>query len=258
MAGRLEGKVALVTGGGRGIGRATAERFAREGARVVVSDLEAGPAEEAVQAIRQAGGEAVAVVGDVAKRADAQAMVQAAVEAFGRLDIVVNNAGITRDARSVRIKEGEVRMMSEEDWEAVLAVNLKGTWLVSQAAAAAVMIPQRGGRVINTASVAARGNIGQANYSASKAGVIGLTRTLALGSARYNITVNCVAPGAVRTRMTEAIPEKIMDRLLAKIPLGRMADPEEIAGVHTFLASDEAAYITGQVFWVDGGLTIGA
>lgn len=257
MAGRLEGKVALVTGGGRGIGRATAERFAREGARVVVSDLEAGPAEETVQVIRKAGGEAVAVAGDVAKRADAQAMVQAAVESFGRLDIVVNNAGITRDALTVRIKEGEVRMMSEEDWEAVLAVNLKGTWLVSQAAAA-VMIPQQSGRVINTASVAARGNIGQANYSASKAGVIGLTRTLALEWARYNITVNCVAPGAVKTRMTAAIPDKIMARLLERIPLGRMAEPEEIAAVHTFLASDEAAYITGQVFWVDGGLTIGA
>ncbi len=254
---RLREKVALITGAGGGIGRATALRFAQEGAAVVASDMDEAGANETVQLITDGGGKAVAVLGSVAERADAQKMVDAATGQFGRLDILVNNAGITRDALTVRLKDGEVKMMSDEQWEAVLSVNLKGTWLVSQLAAVPMM-KQKYGRIVNTASVGAQGNIGQANYSASKAGVIGLTKTLALEWARFNIAVNCVAPGGVKTRMTAAIPEGVMAHLIERIPLKRLAEPDEIAAVHVFLASDEASYITGQVIWVDGGLTVGA
>ncbi len=254
---RLQDKVALVTGAGNGIGRATAIRFAREGARVVASDMDEAGVNETAQLIAEAGGKALAVTGSVTARADVQKMVDAATGHWGRLDIVINNAGITKDGLTVRVKDGEVKFMSDEQWDAVLAVNLKGTWLVSQAAAVP-MIKQKYGRIVNTASVGAQGNIGQANYSASKAGVIGLTRTLALEWARFNVAVNCVAPGGVKTRMTAAIPDNIMAQLIERIPLRRMADPDEIAAVHVFLASDEASYLTGQVLWVDGGLTVGA
>ncbi|MFQ5399973.1 MAG: beta-ketoacyl-ACP reductase [Anaerolineae bacterium] len=253
----LADKVALVTGAGGGIGRATAVRFARDGAKVVISDLDQDGLEATRQEITAAGGEAVAVVGSVTSREDVQKMVNAAVEQFGRLDILINNAGITRDALTTRVKDGEVKFMSDEKWDAVIEVNLKGTWLCSQIAAVQ-MIKQKSGRIVNTASVAALGNIGQANYSASKAGVIGLTKTFALEWARYGISVNCVAPGGVKTQMTAAIPEKIMAGLLQHIPFRRMAEPEEIAAVHAFLSSDEASYITGQVIFVDGGLTAGA
>jgi 3-oxoacyl-[acyl-carrier protein] reductase len=254
---RLKDKAALITGGGAGIGRATALRFAQEGACVVVSDMDEAGARETVELIVAGGGKAVAAAGNVAVRSDAQAMVAAAMSNFGRLDILINNAGIMRDALTVRVKDGEVKMMTDEQWDAVLTVNLKGTWLMSQLAAVPMM-NQKYGRIVNTASVGAQGNIGQANYSASKAGVIGLTKTLALEWARYNIAVNCVAPGGVKTRMTAAIPDNIMAQLIERIPLKRMAEPDEIAAVHVFLASDEASYITGQVIWVDGGLTVGA
>ncbi len=254
---KLKDKVALITGGGSGIGRATALRFANEGARVVVSDMDEACVNETAQLITQAGGRAVAVVGSVSVRADAQKMVDAATGNFGRLDILINNAGITKDSLTVRVKDGEVKIMTDEQWDAVLDVNLKGTWLVSQLAAVPMM-KQKYGRIVNTASVGAQGNIGQANYSASKAGVIGLTKTFSLEWARFNIAVNCVAPGGVKTRMTAAIPDNIMAQLVERIPLKRMAEPDEIAAVHAFLASDEASYITGQVIWVDGGLTVGA
>lgn len=254
---RLQGKVALITGAGSGIGCATALRFAQEGACVVASDMDEAGVNETARRIADAGGTALAVVGNVTARADVQKMVDAATGSFGRLDIVINNAGIAKDGLTVRVKDGDVKFMSDEQWDAVLNVNLKGTWLVSQLAALP-MIKQKYGRIVNTASVGAQGNIGQANYSASKAGVIGLTKTLALEWARFNIAVNCVAPGGVKTRMTAAIPDNIMGQLIERIPLKRMADPAEIAAVHMFLASDEASYITGQVIWVDGGLTVGA
>ena len=256
MNGRLKGRVALVSGAGSGIGRATALSFAKEGASLIVSDVDASGVEETRQAIQEGGGQARTILGDVSQRSDSQRMVDAAVESYSRLDILINNAGITRDALTVRIKEDEVHMMSDEQWDEVLAVNLKGTWLLSQLAAVP-MIRQKYGRIVNTASVGALGNIGQANYSASKAGVIGVTKTLALEWARFNIAVNCVAPGAVKTRMTAAIPEKVMEGLLERIPLRRMAEPDEIAAAHLFLSSDEAGYITGQVIWADGGLTVG-
>ncbi|MGF1507452.1 MAG: SDR family oxidoreductase [Chloroflexi bacterium] len=254
---KLDGKVALITGAGSGIGRATALRFAEEGATVAAADINEEGINETVQLITDAGHTAFAVTGNVADREQAQAIVDQVVEAHDRLDVLVNNAGIVRDGLTARIKDGEPRLMSDDKWDAVINVNLKGTFLMSQAAAIAMM-RHGGGSINNTASVAARGNIGQANYAASKAGVIGLTRTLALEWARYSIRVNCIAPGGVKTPMTAGIPENIMEGLLERIPLSRLADPEEIASVHAFLASDEASYITGQVIWVDGGVTIGA
>jgi len=253
----LENKVALITGGGSGIGRATALRFVQEGARVAICDLDEAGLEATRREAEQAGGQVVPLRGNVARREDVQRIVDAVLQKYARLDILINNAGITRDALTARVKEGEIKFMSDEQWETVLDVNLKGTWLCSQIASVA-MIQQKYGRIVNTASVAALGNVGQANYSASKAGVIGLTRTLALEWARFNIAVNCVAPGAVKTRMTAAIPENILAGLLEKIPYKRMAEPAEIAAVHAFLASDQASYITGQVIFVDGGLTVGA
>jgi 3-oxoacyl-[acyl-carrier protein] reductase len=254
---RLKDKVALITGGGNGIGRATALRFAKEGAVVVVADLDEAGVAETAKLIADEGGKSLAVVGNVSARAEAQKMVDAALNNFDRLDILINNAGITRDALTTRVKDGETKMMTDEQWDMVLLVNLKGAWLMSQLAAVPMM-KQKSGRIVNTASVGAQGNIGQANYSASKAGVIGLTKTHALEWARYNIAVNCVAPGGVKTRMTAAIPDNVMAGLVERIPLKRMAEPDEIASVHTFLASDDASYITGQVIWVDGGLTVGA
>ena len=253
----LANNVALITGAGSGIGRATAVRFAKEGAKVVIADLDEAGLAETKQQVETAGGEAGVVVGNVASRSDAQAMVDAAVSTYGRLTVLINNAGIARDGLTTRIKEGEARFLSDEKWDAVLEVNLKGTWLCSQLAAVP-MIEAGYGRIVNTASIAVLGNIGQANYSASKAGIIGLTKTLALEWARYGIAVNCIAPGGVKTNMTATIPDKILEGVLQRVPFGRFAEPEEIAAAHAFLASKEASYITGQTLFVDGGTSVGA
>jgi len=256
----IEGKVALITGGGNGIGRATAIRFAQEGAKIVISDMDEKGLESTGHELSKinaaADGTFVTVVGDVSSRADVEKMVDAATRQYGRLDILINNAGINRDALMVRVKEGETRLMSDEKWDQVLDVNLKGTWLCCQIAALP-MIQQNYGRIVNTSSIGALGNIGQANYAASKAGVIGLTKTLALEWARFGIAVNCVAPGATKTQMTAGIPDKILQGILSKIPARRLAEPEEIAAVHLFLASSEASYITGQVLFTDGGASVG-
>ena len=245
---RLEGKVALVTGAGSGIGEATVRRFAHEGAIVVVNDVDIEMARPIAAELQKAGARALSVAADVTKRADVEAMVNHVVGELGRLDVLVNNAGINRDAMSHK--------MTEEQWDQVLSVNLKGTFLCAQAAL--TRMRERGwGRVVNTSSIGSLGNIGQANYAASKAGVIGLTRTLALEYAKYGITVNCVAPGPVMTRMLAGVPEAIREKIVARVPIGRIARPDEIAGVHAFLASDDAAYITGQVVFVDGGMSVG-
>jgi 3-oxoacyl-[acyl-carrier protein] reductase len=245
---RLEGRVALVTGAGGGIGAATARRFAREGATVVVNDVDLELARPLVTELQKEGARALSIAADVTVRGDVEAMVDHVVGEFGRLDVLVNNAGVNRDAMSHK--------MTEEQWDQVLAVNLKGTFLCAQAVLAGMR--ERGwGRVINTSSVGSLGNIGQANYAASKAGVIGLTRTLALEYAKYGITVNCVAPGPVMTRMLAGVPEAIREKIVAKVPVGRIARPEEIAAVHAFLASEDAAFITGQVLFVDGGMSVG-
>ncbi len=253
---RLKDKVAMITGGAGGIGRATALRFAKEGAAIVVSDTDEAALNETAKAVTDSGGKAVAVAGSVTARADVQDMVAAAVSNFGRLDILINNAGINKDALAVRVKDGDVKMMTDDQWDAVMNVNLKGTFICSQIAAVQMM-SQKFGRIVNTSSIGALGNIGQANYSASKAGVIGLTKTLSLEWARYNISVNCVAPGATRTRMTAGIPDNVMQGLLEKIPFRRMAEPDEIASAHLFFASDDASYVTGQVLFVDGGISVG-
>ncbi|MBW8012383.1 MAG: SDR family oxidoreductase [Chloroflexi bacterium] len=253
----LKDKVALITGAGNGIGRATAIRFAKEGAKLILSDFDKDSLEAVGKEIEQAGAERELVEGDVTSREDVTRMVSTAVEKYDRLDILINNAGITRDGLTTRIKDEETKFMSDEKWDQVINVNLKGTWMAAQIAGEQ-MIKQKYGRINNTSSVGALGNIGQANYSASKAGVIGITKTLALEWARYGIAVNAVAPGGVKTQMTAAIPDKVMQGLLQHIPFGRMAEPEEVAALHAFLASDEAAYITGQVIFIDGGLTAGA
>ncbi|MBI4629417.1 MAG: 3-oxoacyl-ACP reductase FabG [Candidatus Rokubacteria bacterium] len=245
---RLAGKVALVTGAAAGIGAATARRFGREGALVVVNDARADGLEAVAADVRAAGSKALAVAGDVTKKADCELMVGAAVREFGRLDILINNAGINRDAMAAK--------MTEEQWDAVLAVNLKGTFLCAQAALPGMR--ERGwGRVVNTSSIGSLGNIGQANYAASKAGVIGLTKTLALEYAKYGVTVNAVAPGPVMTAMLAGVPDAIKEKIIAMVPVGRIAAPDEIASVHVFLASDEAAFITGQVIFADGGASVG-
>lgn len=252
----LQDQIALITGAASGIGRATAVRFAREGAKVVISDVDEAGLSATRQQIEAAGGEASVVVGNVADSGDVQKMVDAAVSTYGGLHILINNAGITRDGLTARIKDGEAKFMPEANWDAVLNVNLKGTWLCSQQAAIPMMKAGYG-RIVNTSSIASLGNIGQANYAASKAGVIGLTRTLALEWARFGIGVNCVAPGGVNTPMTATIPEKIITTLLETIPFRRFAEPEEIAATHAWLASKESAYITGQVIFVDGGSSVG-
>lgn len=252
----LEKKVALITGAGNGIGRATALRFAREGALLVISDLDEDGLEKTQAQLHDLDVKAASVLGSVTSRADVQKMVDTAIETYKRLDVLINNAGITRDGLTTKVKDGNVKLMSDENWDAVMDVNLKGTWMCSQIAALP-MIEQKSGRIVNTASISALGNIGQANYAASKAGVIGLTKTLALEWARYGIGVNCVAPGAVNTQMTQNIPEKIKQAMLASIPYGRLAEPEEIAAVHAFLCSDLASYVSGQVIFVDGGKSAG-
>ncbi len=244
----LQTRVALVTGAGRGIGRATAMRLARDGARLVLNykgNVEA--ATEAARLIEEAGGTATLAQGDVSADGEADRIVKQAL-AFGdgRLDILVNNAGITRDNLLLR--------MSALEWDEVMDLNLRGTFLVTKAAMRPMM-KQRGGRIVNVASIAGIvGNAGQSNYSAAKAGIIGFTKTVAREMASRNITVNAVAPGFVPTDLTDPLPQQVKDDLLKQIPLGRFGTVDDVAGAIAFLASDDAAYITGQVIVIDGGM----
>ncbi len=239
-------KVAVVTGASRGIGRSISLALAAEGAKIVAVDLNIEDTEKAAQEIRALGAEALAVQGNVTVADDAERMIDAAVEKFGRVDILVNNAGITRDGLLLRMKD--------EDWDAVLGVNLKGAFICSRAAAK-VMAKQRSGRIINIASVVGQmGNAGQANYCASKAGLIGLTKSNARELAKRNITVNAVAPGFIATAMTDALSEKVRQELAAQIPLERLGTAEDIANAVVFLAAERSGYITGQVIGVNGGM----
>jgi 3-oxoacyl-[acyl-carrier protein] reductase len=241
----LSGRVALVTGASRGIGRATAERLASCGATVVAA-ARGDNAQATVDAIRGAGGQADAIALDVTDVAAVEAAVAAALERFGRIDILVNNAGITRDQLMLRMKR--------DDWDAVLSTNLTSAFTLTQAVLKP-MIRQRSGRIISISSVVGQsGNPGQANYAASKAGLIGFSKSVALEVASRNITVNVVAPGMIETDMTGALPERTREALIERIPLGRLGAADDVAAAVCFLASDEAAYITGQVLAVNGGM----
>ncbi|MCU0564677.1 MAG: 3-oxoacyl-[acyl-carrier-protein] reductase [Desulfobacterales bacterium] len=240
---RFQDKVVMVTGGAAGIGRVTAEAFAREGAKLAICDVNPDAGEAAANAL---GPEASFEKVDVASEAAVSAWADAVAKRYGRIDVLVNNAGITRDSLLLRMKEA--------DWDLVLNINLKGAFLCTRAAVR-FMAQQRSGRIVNVASVVGVvGNVGQANYVASKAGLIGLTKTVAREFAARGITVNAVAPGFIETQMTAVLSDKVKEAFLAQIPLGRAGSPEEVAAAVTFLASDQAAYLTGQVLHVSGGM----
>jgi len=244
------GKVAVVTGGSRGIGRSIALRLAASGAKVVVNyHSNEAAANEVVEQVRASGGEAIAVQGDVSQPVQAQALIEAAQKAYGRVDILVNNAGTTRDTLILR--------MSEEDWDVVVDTNLKGTFNCIKAATRPMM-RQRYGRIVNVTSVSGLGgNAGQANYAAAKAGLVGLTKTVAKELGSRNITCNAVAPGYVPTDLTSSLPPEFVELALQRTILGRAGTGEDIAAAVTFLASDDASFVTGQVLTVDGGLSMG-
>lgn len=248
---RLEGKVALVTGAGkdsRGIGHGIAVALAREGADVAVASHTLANALRVADAVQAVGRRSLAIEMDVSRAESVEAGVAEVLSAYGRIDILVNNAGITRDALVVRLRE--------EDWDAVLDVNLKGAFLCSRAVAR-VMMKQRAGCIVNITSIMGLiGNAGQANYSAAKAGLLGLTKSLARELGSRGIRVNAVAPGWIETAMTDSLPETVREAILKQIPLGRLGKAEDVAGAVVFLCSEESAYVTGQVLTVDGGLVM--
>lgn len=250
--GRLQGKVAIVTGAARGIGAATAETFAAEGARVVICDLLEEEGRQLAEQINQRAGNEVAhfVSADVANFPSAQALIAQTVELFGRLDILVNNAGITRDAR--------LQKMSEHEFDVVVDINLKGVFYCGKAATEQFLAQDEGGVILNAASIVGiDGNFGQTNYAATKAGVIGMTKVWARELGPKGIRVNAVAPGFIETAMTAKMPEKIYHSMIDKTPLRRAGQPQDVANTYLWLAGDEASFINGVVVRVDGGLVLG-
>jgi 3-oxoacyl-[acyl-carrier protein] reductase/2-hydroxycyclohexanecarboxyl-CoA dehydrogenase len=244
---RLQGKVAAVTGAGRGIGKGIATKLAQEGACLVVNDVSPQVLEALIAELQGSGTQMLAVAGRVDQRADAERIVQTAIEQLGQLDILVNNAGINRDAM--------LHKMTDEQWQDVIAVDLTGVFYCTRAAGA--YMRQRGsGRIINISSGSWLGNIGQANYAAAKAGVVGLSKTAARELAGKGVTVNAICPGFIDTDMTRGIPENIRAQVVHRIPMGRAGAPSDVANLVAFLASDEAAYITGEVINVAGGYIV--
>lgn len=253
---RLKDKVCLITGGAAGIGKATAIKFANEGAKVVLCDVDP----EAGEALaKELGNGAVFYKVDVTNREAVQEWVDDVIDNFGRVDVLVNNAGITRDGLFVKYKDGEVvSQMSEDAFDLVIKVNLKGVFNCAQAVTPQ-MIKQGGGVILNASSIVGLyGNFGQTNYAATKFGVIGMTKTWSRELGRYNIRVNAVCPGFILTEMVQKMPEKILEGLAAKTPLGRMGKPEDVANLYCWLASDEAAYISGTAISIDGGMVLGS
>jgi 3-oxoacyl-[acyl-carrier protein] reductase len=245
---RLSGKVSIITGAGQGIGRATAQKFAAEGAQVAVCDINLPAARETVALIQQAGGEAVAFCVDVTDRSSIDALVQAVMSKWGRIDTLVNNAGIVADA--------QLRKMTDEQFERVIDVNLKGVYNCTRAVVD-IMVGQNYGVILNASSIVGLyGNFGQTNYAASKFAVIGMMKTWARELGRKGIRTNAVCPGFITTPILESIPDKVLHMLEDKVPLGRLGRPEEVANVYAWLASDEASYVTGAVIEVSGGCTL--
>lgn len=245
---RLKGKVSIITGGGRGIGQATALKFAREGALVIVSDMNQATVDETLEAIRKEGYEAMGFVVDVTKRSDIDAMVQAVMAKHGRIDVLVNNAGIVMDA--------QLKKMSDVAFDKVIDVNLKGTYNCARAVVD-IMVEQQSGVILNASSIVGIfGNFGQTNYAASKFGVIGMVKTWARELGRKGIRANAVCPGFVETPILASIPDKVLESMRERVPMGRLGKPEDIANTYAFLASDEASYINGAVIEVSGGATI--
>ena len=245
---RLKDKVAIITGSARGIGQATALKFAAEGARVVVCDLDRKAVDEVVERITASGGQAVGFTLNVTDKASIAAMVKGVTDKYGRVDVLVNNAGIVDDAM--------LRKMTDDQFERVIDINLKGTYNCARAVVD-IMIAQGAGVILNASSVVGLyGNFGQTNYAASKFGVIGLAKTWARELGRKGIRANAVCPGFVETTILKSIPQKVMQAMIDRVPLGRLAKPEEIANTYAFLASDEASYINGAVIEVSGGATV--
>jgi 3-oxoacyl-[acyl-carrier protein] reductase len=252
---RLKDKVCLITGGAAGIGKATAIKFASEGAKVVLCDVDP----EAGEALaKELGNGSVFYKVDVTDRQAVQEWVDDVVDKFGQVDVLVNNAGITRDGLFVKYKDGEVvSQMSEDAFDLVIKVNLKGVFNCAQAVTPQ-MIKQGSGVILNASSIVGLyGNFGQTNYAATKFGVIGMTKTWSRELGRYNIRVNAVCPGFILTEMVQKMPEKILENLASKTPLGRMGKPEDVANLYCWLASDEAAYISGTAISIDGGMVLG-
>lgn len=243
--GEFAGKVAIITGSARGIGKEIAKAFLDQGAKVVISDVNA---EACAETVKEFGANAIAIPCNVTVAAEVDKLVSETKEKLGSVDIVVNNAGVTRDALFIRMKE--------EDWDMVLNINLKGAFLVSQAAAS-VMMKQRSGKIVNMASVSGLfGNAGQANYASSKAGLVALTKVMARELAARNVNVNAIAPGFIKTAMTDKLSEEIKENINKQIPFGRMGEVKDIANAALFLASEKSSYITGQTIAVCGGLTM--